>query len=443
MAFRDISWVAERTNLWDGIGVLAYGVVFALVESIVIFLVLALLGLFTPVQWHSDRRVAFLGLLILLTSLWGMISQLLFIWNVFLPAPAVQFLRSSSHPFRILYGACLAVVSSTILLPVYLFMSSKKSSPIDAGSYGTTFPAHCVLSVFRFSRPADRHHPECQLRHTMNKRLNRRDVLKLAGLLPIGLSAPRLLRMLNTPFLAQGQSKNVIVIVFDAFSAYDISLYGYARQTTPNIDRLANRAVVYHNHFAGGNFTTPGTASLLTGVLPWTHRALNLNSQVAEPYIEKNIFSAFPDYYRIAYTHNGFANTFLRQFQGHLDELIPRESLYLQSYDSLISSLFNNDDDIASISWIRAMKVNEEGSAYSLFLSHLYESLEDRKLESLKPLFPRGLPTVSLVNPYVLETAIDAIKRRLTQIPQPFVGYFHFMPPHHPYRTSHDFFNRF
>ena len=277
----------------------------------------------------------------------------------------------------------------------------------------------------------------------MNKRLNRRDVLKLAGLLPIGLAAPRLLRMLNTPFLAQGLSKNVIVILFDAFSAYDISLYGYARQTTPNIDRLANRAIVYHNHFAGGNFTTPGTASLLTGVLPWTHRALNLNSQVAEPYIEKNIFSAFPDYYRIAYTHNGFANTFLRQFRGHLDELIPRESLYLQSYDSLISSLFNNDDDIASISWIRAMKVNEEGSAYSLFLSHLYESLEERKLENLKPRFPRGLPTVSLVNPYVLETAIDAIKRRLTQIPQPFLGYFHFMPPHHPYRTSHEFFNAF
>jgi len=129
MAFRDISWVAERTNLWDGIGVLAYGVVFALIESIVIFLVVAVLGLFTPVQWRPDRRVAFLGLLILLTCLWGMISQLLFIWNVFLPAPAVQFLRSSGHPFRILYGACLAVVSSTILLPVYLFMSSKKSVP--------------------------------------------------------------------------------------------------------------------------------------------------------------------------------------------------------------------------------------------------------------------------------------------------------------------------
>jgi arylsulfatase A-like enzyme len=277
----------------------------------------------------------------------------------------------------------------------------------------------------------------------MNNRLNRRDFLKLVSLLPIGISAPRVLRTFGLSGAAQGGPKNVIVIVFDAFSAYDISLYGYARQTTPNIDRLASRAVVYHNHFSGGNFTSPGTASLLTGVLPWTHRALNLNGKVVKPYIEKNIFSAFQDYYRIAYTHNGYANIFLKQFQPHLDEWIPRESLYLESYDSFISTLFSHDDDIASISWVRSMKVGEEGFAYSLFLSHLYEWLQDRKIEKLKPLFPRGLPTVSSIDPYLLETAVDAIKKRLTEIPQPFLGYFHFMPPHHPYRTSHEFFNVF
>src|ERR1044071_6071176 len=140
----------------------------------------------------------------------------------------------------------------------------------------------------------------------MHNRLNRRDFLKLVSWLPIGLSAPRVLQTLGLTSAAQGQPKNVIVVIFDAFSAHDISLYGYARQTTPNIDRLASRAVVYHNHFSGGNFTTPGTASLLTGVLPWTHRALNLNGKVIQPYIEDNIFSAFKDYYRIAYTHNGY-----------------------------------------------------------------------------------------------------------------------------------------
>ncbi len=127
LAFRDISWLTERTNLWDAIGVVSYGLLFAFVESVMIFLVLVLIGIVIPLHWSSDRRVAFLGLLILLVSIWGIISQLLFLWNVFLPSGAIQFLRSSSHALRILYAASLAVVIPTILLPVYLFVRSKRS----------------------------------------------------------------------------------------------------------------------------------------------------------------------------------------------------------------------------------------------------------------------------------------------------------------------------
>lgn len=127
LAFRDISWLTERTNLWDAIGVVSYGLLFAFAESVMIFLVLVLIGIIIPLQWPSDRRITFLGLLILLVSIWGIISQLLFLWNVSLPAPALQFLRSSSHPLRILYAASLVVVIPTILAPVYLFVRSKKS----------------------------------------------------------------------------------------------------------------------------------------------------------------------------------------------------------------------------------------------------------------------------------------------------------------------------
>jgi arylsulfatase A-like enzyme len=31
----------------------------------------------------------------------------------------------------------------------------------------------------------------------------------------------------------------------------------------------------------------------------------------------------------------------------------------------------------------------------------------------------------------------------LPNVPQPFLGYFHFLPPHHPYRTENQFFNAF
>lgn len=272
--------------------------------------------------------------------------------------------------------------------------------------------------------------------------MNRREFLKLVSAVPMGYAASKLLQPLEGA-IQQKQPANILIIVFDAFSAYNISLYGYERQTTPNISRLAQRAIRYHNHFAGGNFTTPGTASLLTGVLPWTHRAINLKGNVLDRFMAQNIFEAFPGHYRTAYSHNPLANRILTQLAGGIDRLIPRESLYLESYDTLVSSLFKNDDDISSISWIRAMKVNEEGIAYSLFLSHLYETLQDKQIESLIPRFPRGIPSISQVNPYLLETAVNSVAERLKILPQPFLGYFHFMPPHQPYRTSAEFYNTF
>ena len=61
---------------------------------------------------------------------------------------------------------------------------------------------------------------------------------------------------------------NVLIVVFDAWSALNCSLYGYPRDTTPNIKRLAEKGTVYHNHYAAGTWTIPGTSSLLTGALP-------------------------------------------------------------------------------------------------------------------------------------------------------------------------------
>jgi len=126
LVFRDISWLTDRTNLWDAIGVASYGMIFAFIESVLVFLVLVLLGFVIP-RWDSDRRIAFLALLILITATWGMIAQLLFIWNVSLPAWAIQYLRTSNHPLRMLYAGALAVVTPTVVLPVYLFIRSKKA----------------------------------------------------------------------------------------------------------------------------------------------------------------------------------------------------------------------------------------------------------------------------------------------------------------------------
>ncbi|MGD8403652.1 MAG: sulfatase-like hydrolase/transferase [Anaerolineales bacterium] len=276
----------------------------------------------------------------------------------------------------------------------------------------------------------------------MKKLITRRDFLKLAGLLPLGIATSSC--MSSLPVHQTENSQNILIIVFDAFSAYHISLYGYQRETTPNISRLAERAIVYHNHYAGGNYTTPGTASLLTGTLPWTHRAFQQGGPVDESFVHKNIFSAFQNHYRVAYSHNLWVYTFLNQFKRALDQYIPLEE-YLLGRDNFIPNLFRYDADIATVAWNRIIQNYDDGYAYSLFLSDLYKEEEfgsSAKSAQYKELYPRGVPKTQHF-PFLLEQAIDSIGELLSNLRQPFLGYFHFWPPHDPYNTHRDFFHRF
>jgi arylsulfatase A-like enzyme len=276
----------------------------------------------------------------------------------------------------------------------------------------------------------------------MKRNLGRRDFLKLAGMASAGVLFPSFFRVLKPVMPAASGQKNVLVVVFDAFSAYHISLHGYGRKTTPNIDKLAERAVVYHNHFAGSNFSTPGTASILTGVLPWKHRAFNPYESVDSSYLNRNIFSAFDDTYRIAYSHNPLVTVFLDQFARELNDYIPLDQLLITS-DGLVDKLFKHDSDTSTIAWSRVMKNQETGFSYSLLLWSLYSQYQQGRVGDLASLFPLGLPAVRYDNYFTLEQAVDWLGMQLEKIPQPFLGYFHFMPPHDPYHTRQDFYNRF
>lgn len=271
----------------------------------------------------------------------------------------------------------------------------------------------------------------------MNHGMSRRDFLKLAGMASLGVMIPPSFQQLGQ----QSGKKNVLVIVFDALSAYNISLFGYDRNTMPNLAKLSERATVFHNHFAGGNYTTPGTASLLTGTLPWTHRAIRFNGKVKEDFAGKSIFHAFGDYHRIAYSHNTLVNTLFNQFIGDINTYIPQEELFLFN-DGFIREFLHNDEDTATVGWARTIK-RTEGFSYSLFLSQLYEAYRDNKVEDVAKLYPYGLPNVNNDNFFILDQGIDSLAERLTSLPQPFFGYFHFLPPHFPYKPNQDFAGAF
>jgi arylsulfatase A-like enzyme len=271
--------------------------------------------------------------------------------------------------------------------------------------------------------------------------INRRDFLKLAGLLSAGLAIPGF--FFRPKVLAsESNGQNVLIVVFDAMSASNLPLYGYPRDTMPNLTRLADRATVYHSHYANGPFTTPGTASLLTSTLPWTHRALNHNDTISEKFVDKTIFHAFSGHHTMAYTHNPLANTLLKQFLSGIDNFTPQENLFL-SGDRLLQKLFKNDQDIATVAWTQAIKHKEENYTYSLFLPRLYEALKKNNFKQYLDEFPRGIPNIYEDVFFILEHGIDWLENLMVSSPRPLMGYFHFLPPHFPYNTRKEFVDTF
>ena len=158
-------------------------------------------------------------------------------------------------------------------------------------------------------------------------RLSRRDFLKLTSILAAGSLAQASLKY----FEANDDRPDIIIILFDALSAIHMSLYGYPRETTPNLSRFAERATVYRNHYSAGNFTTPGTASMLTGMYPWKHRAFDQGGLIKTDLAPNNMYSLLgKDYFRLAFSQNPWPDRLIGQFYKDVERFLPSTAYSLR-----------------------------------------------------------------------------------------------------------------
>ncbi len=273
----------------------------------------------------------------------------------------------------------------------------------------------------------------------MSLNISRREFIKLSSfylaysLLPVKVRSTE---------LEDSERPNILIIVFDALTATHMSLYGYDRGTTPNISRLAERAIVYHQHYAGGHWTYPGTMSLLTGVLPWTHRGFSRWSQIAAPFDRENLFTYFDDYHTMVYTHNYVAEDVLVKLQTGIDQFVPKNTLYINK-SFLLDSLLRKDSDMATISKQRITNKIEEGYVSSLFLANLTEPINAYREREIRKNFVTPPKVSGSGELFLLEDSTDWIVEQAKELPRPYLSYIHLFPPHEPYVVRNDFENTF
>jgi arylsulfatase A-like enzyme len=141
--------------------------------------------------------------------------------------------------------------------------------------------------------------------------------------------------------VAASDLPDVYLITVDAMRADDMSLYGYSRTTTPNLERFAQRAFTFDYFFANSNFTTSATTSVETGKLPWTHRVFQLGGFLRNKEQRENLAALLRQhgYYTATISSNCYASPIQHRTQVSYDAVELPEPQNLTSVWARYSNL--------------------------------------------------------------------------------------------------------
>lgn len=104
-----------------------------------------------------------------------------------------------------------------------------------------------------------------------------------------------------------GGGGDVILVTVDTLRADRVGAYGYAGAETPAMDGLAERGVVFTRAMTPMPRTTPGLASLLTGLLPHRHGSREVGRPVDGTVTLLSELLAERGYHAVAVSANGAA----------------------------------------------------------------------------------------------------------------------------------------
>ncbi len=110
---------------------------------------------------------------------------------------------------------------------------------------------------------------------------------KLIFILPVLLITLSMVFLIRHFFLSRSSQDykrpgfNVILISLDTLRADHIGAYGYGKNTSPNIDKFAEKAILFENSFCNSTWTLPSHMSLMTSLYPSTHRVLDKKKKLS------------------------------------------------------------------------------------------------------------------------------------------------------------------
>lgn len=117
---------------------------------------------------------------------------------------------------------------------------------------------------------------------------------------------------------AAADAPNLVLVTVDTLRADHLGLAGYARPTSPFLDRLAAGGVVFETAIAQAPATRESMASMLTGLQPWSLASVHRKASTDAPYLADGFHTLAERLQAAGYDTAGFvSNPGLRRSAGH------------------------------------------------------------------------------------------------------------------------------
>lgn len=315
--------------------------------------------------------------------------------------------------------AVLWITNITVLAVLFVDSRYALAMLLKGSGRGTrfvtaAFGAHILFFVFAIILPSVRRRVLSSLDDFLGVKTTRRMalgvVITTVAVIALEFVVSAAGPTVKAAQVAQRPKSNIVLISFDAFSAEEMSLYGYPQPTTPNMDAFAKQATVFSNFYAGSTFTTPCIGVMLTGAYPSENGVYGLAGQVPKPHADKSLPEVMRagGYATGAFLTNPWAHYLAKSLVG--------------GFEVLPEPVF--DSGAMQYLWTLTKPLHQDSRMGSRIAE--YFDLEDQwqswrgKEES--PAF-RMRPNVTF----------SEARQVLKQLPDGFFLWIHVIAPHHPY----------
>jgi len=144
-------------------------------------------------------------------------------------------------------------------------------------------------------------------------------------------------------------AKNVILVIWDAVRADHLSCYGYPLETSPHLDSLASRGILFEQAIASSSHTVESVPSLLSSTLPASHQMNDITSYLpSDLIIIPQVFKAI-GYNTAAFSFNPYFSPAYGYDKG-LDRFFAPGEFSIKAYKTLFGHILDRSTRLPVIS---------------------------------------------------------------------------------------------